>query len=99
MAALTAGLLFDRVLSNFSQDSPILFGLILGQLAVSLCRAVTPTVCLFRGRLSLLGGHEPAKQTLGVFLRVLMNPLCSLGVAYAGCDDFHRLMVLHVRLS
>ena len=81
MAALTAGLLFDRVLSNFSQDSPILFGLILGQLAVSLCRAVTPTVCLFRGRLSLLGGHEPAKQTLGVFLRVFMNPLRSLGVA------------------
>src|SRR5215208_6392104 len=32
-------------------------------------------------RLPLLGGHEPAKYTLGVFLRVLMNPLRGLGVA------------------
>jgi hypothetical protein len=29
---------------------------------------------------------------------VLMNPLRSLGVAQVGCDDFHRLVVLHVRL-
>src|SRR5215212_4490068 len=51
------------------------------------------------GKVALFGGHEPAKYTLGVFLRVLMNPLRGLGVAQAGGDDFHRLVVLHVRLS
>src|SRR5215207_2665188 len=50
------------------------------------------------GGLSLLGSHEPAKQTLGVFVLVLANPQCGLGVAHANRDDFHRLVVLHVRL-
>ena len=30
---------------------------------------------------------------------MLMNPLRGLGVAQAGGDDFHRLVVLQVRLS
>jgi hypothetical protein len=83
---------FDRVLSNFSQDSPILFGPILGQLAVSLCRAVTATVCLFRGGLSLLSGNEPAEQALGVFVPVLINPQRGLGEpTHAGRNRAHRL--------
>jgi hypothetical protein len=50
------------------------------------------------GGLSLLGSHEPAKYTLGVVALVLINPQCGLGLAHANRDDFHRLVVLHVRL-
>ena len=46
----------------------------------------------------LLGGHEPAKYTLGVFTPVLANPQCGLRVAPANRNVLHRLVVQHVRL-
>src|ERR687898_3598386 len=50
------------------------------------------------GRAGLLGGHEPAEYTLGVFMTVLANPQCGLGVAHANRDVLFRLVVQHVRL-
>ena len=50
------------------------------------------------GGLALLGAQEPAKYTLGVFMPVLANPHCGLGVAHANRDVLHCLVVQHVRL-
>ena len=48
---------------------------------------------------SLLGRHKPAKYALEVFVPVLIYPKRGLGVAYAGRERAHRLVVQHVRLS
>jgi hypothetical protein len=46
----------------------------------------------------LLGDHETAKDTLQVFVLMLPNPQRGLGVAHAGRDLLHRLMIYHARL-